>query len=192
MILIVGLGNPGREYSKNRHNVGFHCIDFLAKQFSIAVKKNDCQALTGSGTINDAAVLLAKPKTYVNNSGSSVAALMKKHKIATTGLIVIFDDMDLPMGKIRVRKMGSAGGHKGMKSIISAIGSQNIARIKIGIGRPADEVSRDEKNDIVIDHVLSDFSAGEHSVIAASIERAAGAAELIITGGVDAAMNKFN
>jgi peptidyl-tRNA hydrolase, PTH1 family len=192
MMLIVGLGNSGKEYSKNRHNIGFHCIDYLAKQYSITVKKNQCQALIGNGVIDDKAALLVKPKTYVNNSGLAVAGLMKKHNIPISRLIVIYDDMDLPLGKIRIRQGGSAGGHKGIKSIISCSGSQDFTRIKIGIGRPEEEANRNIKNDRVVNHVLSDFTPDEYRIIKPIIERISDAIESIISLGIEATMNKFN
>jgi peptidyl-tRNA hydrolase, PTH1 family len=192
MILIVGLGNHGREYAKNRHNIGFFCIDYLAKKASISIKKNQCQALTGSGVIENKAVILAKPKTYVNNSGLAVAALLKKHNIPRENLIVIYDDMDLPLGKMRIRKGGSAGGHNGIKSIIASIGSQDFKRIKIGIGRPDDESDRDGKILTVVNHVLSDFSSNERTAINTAVEQVAAAIESILTEDITSAMNKFN
>lgn len=190
MKIVVGLGNPGKEYAHNRHNVGFRCINHLARLHSINVKQRQCQSQVGMGTISGAKVLLAKPKTFVNRSGTAVSQLMRKHGITADDLVVIYDDLDLTLGKIRIRPKGSSGGHKGINSIISALGSQDFCRIKIGIGRPNDETDRD--TEAVVDHVLSDFSPEEEQLIKPAIASAAEAVECIIAEGVIAAMNKFN
>jgi PTH1 family peptidyl-tRNA hydrolase len=192
MKLIVGLGNPGKEYANNRHNVGFRCINHLAKLNSINMKQRQCQSQVGSGTIADAKVLLAKPNTFVNLSGNAVSQLMRKHGISTSDLVVIYDDLDLPLGKIRVRSTGSSGGHKGMKSIIAALGTQDFFRIKIGIGRPDVPEETDHDKDIVVDHVLSDFDKEEEQLIKVAIDRAVWAVECIINKDITTAMNKFN
>lgn len=192
MKLVVGLGNPGKEYAHNRHNVGFRCINRLARLHSINVKQHQCQSQVGIGTIAGIKVVLAKPKTFVNLSGNAVNQLMRKHDIDISDLIVIYDDLDLPLGKIRIRPSGSSGGHRGMKSIIAALGSQDFCRIKIGIGRPNPNSEIDHDVDIVVDHVLSDFTPDEEQLIKPAIARAAEAVESIITEDVGAAMNKFN
>ena len=190
MKLIVGLGNPGKEYAHNRHNVGFRCVNHLAKLHSINVKQRQCQSQVGTGAIAGNKVLLAKPKTFVNRSGNAVSQLVRKHGIAIDDLIVVYDDLDLSLGKVRIRPRGSAGGHRGINSIISALGSQDFCRIKVGIGRPDDEADHDV--DAVVDHVLSDFSPEEDQLIKPAIASAAEAIECIIAEGVVAAMNKFN
>jgi PTH1 family peptidyl-tRNA hydrolase len=192
MKLIAGLGNPGKNYAHNRHNLGFQCINYIAKKYAIAVKQIQCQSKTGKGRIAGTDVILAKPRTYVNNSGNAIASLMQKHRIPIQDIVIIYDDMDLPVGKIRIRPGGNPGGHKGIKSIISSLGSRDFCRIKIGIGRPvADEYNKIEESDIV-DYVLSNFSAEEQEKIDDAFQKAAEAVECIITDGVTAAMNKFN
>jgi PTH1 family peptidyl-tRNA hydrolase len=193
MKLIVGLGNPGKTYAHNRHNIGFRCLNHLARLHSIQVKKHQCQSQTGSGRIAGGEVLLAKPKTFVNLSGEAVGPLMRRYKIKANDLIVIYDDLDLPLGKLRLRPGGSAGGHKGIKSIISALGSNDFCRIKVGIGRPTKEdgtVIADE--DAIVNYVLSDFTPHEEAVIKPAIDTVAGAIDCILTEGIVAAMNKFN
>ena len=193
MKLIVGLGNPGKIYAHNRHNIGFRCINHLARIHSIQVKKHQCQSQTGDGKIAGGEVLLAKPKTFVNLSGEAVGPLMRRYKIKATDLIVIYDDLDLPLGKIRLRPGGSAGGHKGIKSIISALVSKEFCRIKVGIGRPTEEdgtTITDE--DVIVGYVLSDFTPKEDDIIKSAIDTVAEAIDCILTDGITAAMNKFN
>ena len=193
MKLIVGLGNPGKAYAHNRHNIGFRCINHLARLHSISMKQHQCRCQVGTGEIAGAEVLLAKPKTFVNLSGEAVGRLLRKYNIATDNLIVIYVDLDLPLGKLRLRPGGSAGGHKGINSIISALGSEDFPRIKVGIGRPTKEdgtAITDE--DIIVGYVLSDFTLQEAAVIKPAIATAAEAIKSILTDGVTAAMNKFN
>jgi len=191
--LIIGLGNPGKKYAHNRHNIGFRCLNHLAKLHSIQVKRHHCQSQTGTGKIAGVEVLLAKPKTFVNLSGNAVGSLMRKHKIPVSDLIVIYDDLDLPFGKLRLRPGGSAGGHKGINSIISALGSEDFPRIKVGIGRPVTEdgtAITDEE--AIVNYVLSDFTPQEEAAIKPAIATAAEAVNCILTEGVVDAMNKFN
>ena len=193
MKLIVGLGNPGKTYARNRHNIGFRCLNHLAKLHSIPVKKRQCQSQVGSGKIAGIEVLLAKPKTFVNLSGEAVGRLMHKYNVAIDDLIVIYDDLDLPLGKLRLRAGGSAGGHKGINSIISALGSEDFPRIKVGIGRPITEngtAITDE--DVIVNYVLSDFTPQEGAVIKSAIVTVAEAIQCILNEGIVAAMNKFN
>jgi PTH1 family peptidyl-tRNA hydrolase len=193
MKLIVGLGNPGKAYAHNRHNIGFRCINHLAKLHSIPVKKHQCQSQVGSGKIAGVEVLLAKPKTFVNLSGEAVGRLMNKYSISVNDLIVIYDDLDLPLGKLRLRPGGSAGGHKGINSIISALGSEDFSRIKVGIGRPTTEdgaAITDE--DVIVGYVLSGFTPQEEASIKPAIVAVAEAIHCILTEGITAAMNKFN
>lgn len=193
MKLIIGLGNPGRAYASSRHNIGFRCIDLLARVHSIPLRQNQCRAQTGSGEIAGVPVLLAKPKTFVNLSGEAVSRLMQKHSITADNVIVIHDDLDLPPGRLRIRKGGSAGGHKGINSIISAIGSKDFCRIKVGIGRPVGPdgtPTTDEK--IIVDYVLGDFTSDEEKAIGPIISRVAEAIECLLTEGLSTAMNRFN
>lgn len=193
MKLIAGLGNPGRTYTHNRHNIGFRCLNHLAKLHSIQVKKHQCQSQVGVGRIAGVEVLLAKPKTFVNLSGQAVGSLMRKYKIPVTDLIVIYDDLDLPLGKLRIRLGGSAGGHKGIKSIISALGSKDFCRIKVGIGRPTDGDGNPLSNeDVIVGYVLSNFTPGEDRKIKPTIDTVTEAIDCILAEGVVAAMNKFN
>jgi len=191
--LIVGLGNPGKAYAHNRHNIGFRCINHLARLHSISMKQHHCRCQVGTGEIAGVEVLLAKPKTFVNLSGEAVGRLMRKYSILVNDLIIIYDDLDLPSGKLRLRQGGSAGGHKGINSIISALGSKDFCRIKVGIGRPIEEdgtPATDE--DIIVGHVLSNFTPQEEAAIKPAITTAAEAIKSILTDGVTAAMNEFN
>ena len=193
MKLIVGLGNSGKAYARNRHNIGFHCLDYLAKLHSIQVKNHQCQSKIGGGEIDGVELLLVKPRTFVNNSGEAVSCLMRRYKVSPQDLVVIHDDLDLPLGKLRLRQGGSAGGHKGMESIISALGSQDSPRIKVGIGRPTTKngiVVTDE--DAIVRYVLSDFTPQEEEVIKPAIAIVAEAICCVITEGMVAAMNRFN
>jgi PTH1 family peptidyl-tRNA hydrolase len=192
MKLIAGLGNPGKNYEKNRHNLGFQCINYLAKKYSIQVKQIQCQAKIGKGMIGGTEVILARPRTYVNNSGSAVISLMQKHYIPIEDIVIICDDLDLPVGKIRIRAGGNSGGHKGIKSIISSLNSKEFCRVKIGIGRPAAMDDYEIEESDIIDYVLSDFSSEEQKIINDAMIKAAEAVECIITDGVAVAMNRFN
>ena len=193
MKLIIGLGNPGKTYAHNRHNIGFRCINHLARLHSIPVKKHQCQSQVGTGKIAGVEVLLAKPKTFVNLSGEAVGQLMRKYKIPVNNLIVINDDLDLPLGKLRLRPGGSAGGHKGIKSIISALGSKDFCRIKVGIGRPTDEHGNPlNDEDVIVGYVLSDFPPKEDITVKPTIATVAEAIHCVLTEGITAAMNKFN
>jgi PTH1 family peptidyl-tRNA hydrolase len=193
MKLIIGLGNPGKAYAHNRHNIGFRCINYLARLHSIPVKKHQCRSQVGTGKIAGVEVLLAKPKTFVNLSGEAVERLMRKYNIAIEDLLVIYDDLDLPLGKLRLRAGGSAGGHKGINSIISALGNEDFPRIKVGIGRPTTEdgtAITDE--DVIVGYVLSDFTPQEDAAIKPTIATVAEAIHCILTEGITAAMNRFN
>ena len=191
--LIVGLGNPGKAYAHNRHNMGFRCINYLATLHSIPVKQRQCQSQIGIGEIAGVELLLAKPKTFVNLSGEAVSRLMRRYDIAIDDLLVVYDDLNLPPGKLRLRQGGSSGGHKGIDSIISALGSQDFHRIRIGIGRPVHEdgtAITDE--DSIVSYVLGDFTPQEEKIIKPAIATVAKAIECIITEGITAAMNRFN
>jgi PTH1 family peptidyl-tRNA hydrolase len=190
MKLIVGLGNPGKEYSANRHNVGFHCLNYLAKANHISFDKKQGKARIGAGVIAANEVVLAKPQTYMNLSGQAVAPLMQRYYLALDDLMVIHDDMDLPLGKIRIRKASSAGGHNGAKSIIASLGSQDFVRIRVGIGRP--ELPGESKGRDVVDYVLGDFDRDEMKLLENTIPRVAEAVVCLLTEGLEAAMNKFN
>ena len=191
MKLIVGLGNPGKVYAHNRHNVGFRCLNYLAKLHSIRFERRQCQARIGIGKVGCEKLLLAKPRTFVNLSGKSVACLVHKHDIPLSDLLVIYDDLDLPLGKIRLRQSGGSGGHKGINSIISALGSEEFPRIRVGIGRPQLEEQTDSE-DAVVNYVLGDFSPQEEETIKSAISKVAEVIECFLTQGIEAAMSKFN
>jgi PTH1 family peptidyl-tRNA hydrolase len=192
MKLIVGLGNPGKRYAHNRHNVGFQCIDLLAKRNSLQIKRSQCQSKVGGGAIAGVEVVLARPQTFVNVSGEAVKGLMYKYRISVDDLIIICDDLDLPAGKVRIRQNGGSGGHNGLKSIIAEIGTQDFCRVKIGIGRPPGEEGAGMDEEAVISYVLGNFSPDEVQLIEPAITRAVEAIECLLTEGIVAAMNKFN
>jgi PTH1 family peptidyl-tRNA hydrolase len=193
MKLIVGLGNPGLFYSNNRHNIGFMCVKYIAKAHSIKLNRKQGQARTGSGDINGQKVTLARPQTFMNNSGEAVSRLLKRLKLTPADLIVIHDDLDLRTGKTRIRFGGSSGGHKGIESIINHIGSRDFYRIKVGIGRPdTPEGTEAEKEAAVIDYVLSGFTRNEKKLIKETIPNVGLAVVCLITEGLEAAMNKYN
>lgn len=187
MFLIVGLGNPGRKYEKTRHNMGFDCIDILAEDLNIKVNRSKCLAKTGKGLIGSQQVILAKPQTYMNASGRCVAALLNFYKInPKTQLIVIYDDSDLELGHLRIRKKGSAGSHNGMKNIIECMGGNTeFIRIRAGIGK------RPEYMDMK-DFVLGRFDPEERKAADDALKRAAACVLAIAEDGIDKAMNMYN
>src|SRR5215471_9413566 len=185
MFLIVGLGNPGAEYAGTRHNLGFMLIDKLAATATATVKRNESQSLVGNALIEDQRVLLAKPQTYMNLSGDAVGSLLARHELANGSLIVISDDLALPFGSIRLRQRGSAGGHNGLRSIISAIGSDEFMRLRIGI-QPEHPLS-DAKR-----FVLDEFSRTERELLPEILERAAEALRSVLRDGIAKAMSLHN
>jgi PTH1 family peptidyl-tRNA hydrolase len=191
MKLIVGLGNPGYLYARNRHNIGFMCVSYLAKKYKIEFDRKQGHARTGIGNIGRNKVVVARPQTYMNASGEAVSALMKRLDVTPTDLVVIHDDLDLPVGKIRLRLGGSSGGHKGIDSIIAHIGTQGFYRVRVGIGRPEAE-NQPVKEDAVIGYVLSDFTPDEKKIIDETIPQVSEAIALILAKGITAAMNKYN
>lgn len=193
MKLIVGLGNPGVLYARNRHNIGFMCVSHLARTQGIRFDRKQGHARTGIGNIAGNRVVLARPQTYMNASGESVSALARKLNITPADLIVIHDDIDLPPGKIRLRLDGGSGGHKGIDSIIVRLGSREFYRIRVGVGRPdiADE-SAAAKEEAVIAYVLTDFTPEEKKMIDKIMPDVSQAIVSLLTEGLAAAMNKFN
>lgn len=186
MFLIVGLGNPGKKYEGTRHNIGFDVIDALAERYNINMNEKKHRALCGTGVILGAKVILAKPLTYMNLSGESAAEIINYYKLDPEAkMLVIFDDVSLVPGQIRVRKKGSAGGHNGIKSIIARTGTQNFMRIKVGVGEKP-------KDWDLADYVLGRFAKEERALVDAAVEAAAAAAGLILQGEIDRAMNDFN
>lgn len=185
MYIIAGLGNPGEKYDNTRHNAGFLTIDALASRYNIDIREKAHKALIGKGMIDGQKVILAKPQTYMNVSGESIRALVDYYKIAQDELIIIFDDISLEPGQLRIRKKGSAGGHNGIKSIIAHLGTQEFTRIKVGVGE------KPEKMDLA-DYVLGRFLKEEQDTMKEAFENAAGAAAAIVTQGADTAMNLYN
>ncbi|TLN13991.1 aminoacyl-tRNA hydrolase [bacterium] len=183
--LLVGLGNPGREYRGNRHNVGFMTIDRLSEAFGIKIGKVQAKALIGIGPWEGRKVILAKPQTYMNLSGDSVGSLLRYYKVPLTQLIVAHDDLDLPVGTLRLRPGGGSAGQKGIASTINKVGTQNFPRLRIGIGRPPGQM-------VAADYVLQDFSKADQEIMAPTLDRAVDAIKLFVREGLDAAMNQFN
>jgi PTH1 family peptidyl-tRNA hydrolase len=182
--LIVGLGNPGRRYAGNRHNVGFQCLDRLAEDWGLSFSNRKHKALLAQGEIAGLKTTLAKPQTFMNLSGEAVERLARFYELPPEGLLVIYDDLDLPLGKIRLRPEGGSGGHRGMNSIIEHLGTGGFPRLRVGIGRPAHGDPED--------YVLSDFAPDERITIEETYERAISAVELWLAEGIVAAMNRYN
>lgn len=188
MKLIVGLGNPGSGYSGNRHNIGFVCLSHFAHRNGISLDKKQSLARTGQGKIDGETVVLARPQTYMNLSGQSVSRLLNKLKLSPDDLIIIHDDLDLPLGKIRIRSGGGSGGHNGIESVIGGLGSRDFVRIRIGIGRPPESASEDE----IINFVLSDFTPEEKKVMKKAVEEVANIIICLLAEGLEKAMNRYN
>jgi PTH1 family peptidyl-tRNA hydrolase len=184
MYLIVGLGNPGLSYKKTRHNAGFQALDVLAARFDIRVKTKGFSALYGEGRIGSERVILAKPQTYMNLSGDAVQSLLHFYKLEPEKLIVLYDDIDLPLGSLRIRANGSAGSHNGMRSVIACVHSENFARIRIGVGKDESLMLRD--------YVLKRPSKEEQKTLDEVFEHAADAAALIVQGNITEAQTKYN
>lgn len=183
--LIVGLGNPGREYRQNRHNIGFMLMDRLASNLGESFSRVESRALITKTKYKDHRLILAKPQTYMNNSGQAISSLYRYYKIPVEKLLVIYDDVDLPFGKLRIRPAGGSGGHRGMKSVIESLGTEEFPRLRIGIGRPP---GRRE----AADHVLQDFSKEEGKYLTELLDGGIEAVLTYITDGIDQAMNQFN
>ncbi|HJQ40196.1 MAG TPA: aminoacyl-tRNA hydrolase [Thermoanaerobaculia bacterium] len=183
MKLIVGLGNPGAEYALTRHNVGWQVIDAFAKKFRIDVARHEKSALTGTGRVAGGSVLVAKPLTYMNLSGDAVRLLVNAYAESTTELMVVYDDIDLPLGKLRIRPNGSSGTHNGMRSIVAELGTENFPRLRVGIGSPETRLR---------DYVLDAFTAEEQPAVDRAIGRAIDALVLFCRDDLRRAMNEFN
>lgn len=183
--LIAGLGNPGRDYRLTRHNIGFMAIDALAASLGCKLTKVQFKAIVGSAQLGNRKIILAKPQTFMNLSGQAVSSLMHFYRIPVDHLMVMNDDLDLPLGTIRIRPSGGSAGQKGMESIIERLGTQEFARLRLGVGRPPGQM--DAK-----DYVLQSFSNPETEMLKAVLDRAVDAIKTYIDGGLEAAMNKFN
>jgi PTH1 family peptidyl-tRNA hydrolase len=184
--LIVGLGNPGPAYARTRHNVGFRCLRVLARRSRLSLRRKKARARIAVGTIAGRPVVLARPYTYMNRSGGAVAGLRRWLGLPPGRILVLYDDLDLPLGTIRLRGKGGTAGHKGMRSITEALGTQDFPRLRLGIGRPAD-ASGDP-----IDYVLGDLSRQEEGILVPTLERAADAVECLLREGLEVAMNHYN
>lgn len=187
MKVVVGLGNPGREYAGTRHNVGFRVVEELARRAGAAFRRSLRWPLRSAEARLDggSACLLVEPLTFMNASGDAVAPLLRKRGLGPADLLVVYDDADLPLGRIRVRAGGGAGGHNGVRSVIERVGSADFVRVRVGVGRQ-------EGGDGLVGHVLSGFAPGERAVMAEAEARAAEAVERVLTAGADRAMNEFN
>jgi peptidyl-tRNA hydrolase, PTH1 family len=185
--VVVGLGNPGLKYHKTRHNVGFDVVDELARRYRVSLNKHQWQAVAGEIRVGQEKVILVKPQTFMNNSGLAVREVVQffRELSPVTDLIVIYDDMDFPVGEYRLRERGSSGGHNGMKSIIAAVGTSEFPRVRLGIGRPAPEWT-------VIDHVLGTFSRADRKLIDQVVDKAADAIVFALEHNFSLAMNRFN
>ena len=185
MFIIVGLGNPTSEYEGTRHNVGFEVIDAIAEKYNIEVDTKKHRALIGKGMIAGQKVILAKPQTYMNLSGEAVIEFMNFYKLSEEDLIVVYDDIDIEPGKIRIRRSGSASTHNGMKSIVHYLNTQNFERVRVGIGKP-------EFNGDLISYVIGDIPTEEKELLSEGVSKAEEAIETILKDGIETAMNLYN
>ena len=182
--LIVGLGNPGVRYANSRHNIGFMIVERFARAHELEFARKRFNAQIAEGSVGEQRVLIAKPQTFMNASGDAVGKLFAFYKVAPHDLLVIYDDLDLPLGKMRLRSRGSSGGHHGMESIIARVGKSDFPRLRVGIGRPDPDAD--------IDHVLGSFDADDRAVMDETFARAVDAIDAWLADGITVAMNKFN
>lgn len=185
MYLIIGLGNPEEKYSNTRHNMGFDVINELSKECNIKVSKSKFDAFYGVGEINSKKVILVKPQTYMNLSGESIIKFKKFYKISNKNIIVIYDDIDLKLGNIRLKAKGGAGSHNGMKSVVENLNTEDFIRVRVGIGAP-------ENKEDIINYVIGQIPKREREILNQSIEKAKNSVMEILENGIDIAMNKFN
>lgn len=185
MYLIVGLGNPENEYARTRHNMGFDTVNIIANKYKIEMNRTKFNAIYGSGTINNEKVILVKPQTYMNLSGTAVREFVKFYKLEKEEIIIIYDDMDIETGIMKIRKKGGAGTHNGMKSVVQELGTEEFPRVRIGIGTP------EHKND-AINYVIGHIPDEEYEILQTGVKKASEAVEEIIKNGIDIAMNKYN
>ena len=186
MKMIVGLGNPGKQYEHTRHNVGFDVVEEVARRAGVSFRKGFlASAQTARATVAGCDLLLVKPLTYMNRSGQAVKALMRRKGVQPEDVVVVLDDADLETGRLRIRKNGSAGGHKGLKSVLEELASEDVVRVRVGIGRGATGVD-------MVDHVLTRFSAEERKLMEDAVTKGADAVAAIVERGVDRTMNDFN
>jgi PTH1 family peptidyl-tRNA hydrolase len=185
MYIIVGLGNPGDRYTQTKHNIGFITVDYLAEQHNIKINKVKHKALIGEGAMGGEKVMLVKPQTFMNVSGQSVMDLVGFYKVPLQNLIVIYDDIDLPVGKVRIRPSGSSGTHNGMRNIIYLLGKQDFPRVRIGVGKQPAYMD-------LADYVMTRFTGAELPLMEEAVKRSALAVEEIVKSGINMAMNKYN
>jgi len=190
--IVIGLGNPGKRYEHTPHNIGFAVIDKLASGVCVLRKSIRFSAQVGKFSINEEEVLLVKPQTYMNNSGAAVVRIVRYWKLNLSDVVVVLDDADLDLGSVRLRAKGGSGGHKGLESVISSIGSEDIARVRLGIGRPRVGASGQADDVGLTEYVLKSFSASEIRKAEKSVECAVEAVKCILESGIDASMNRFN
>lgn len=183
--LVVGLGNPGREYRDTRHNIGFMAVDQIAKALNVRLMKVQSKAIMGIAAFEGKKIVLAKPQTYMNLSGQSVSGLLRFYKIPIQQMIVVHDDLDLPLGTLRMRPAGGSAGQKGLGSIIQQLATQDFPRLRLGIGRPPGRMD-------AADYVLQDFAANEQEVLKAVFDQSVQAVQTFIQYGLERAMNQFN
>jgi len=183
--LVVGLGNPGREYAQTRHNVGFQIVTRLAETHGLNFSRMQNEALVATGRIGDARVVLAKPQTWMNESGKAIGPLARFYKVEPARLLVVYDDLDIPAGTLRLRSEGGSGGHKGMRSVIEQRGGQDFPRLRVGVGRPPGRMD-------AADYVLQPFTRDEEILMDGARDRAVEAIECFLAEGIVAAMNRFN
>ena len=183
--LIVGLGNPGPDYRQNRHNVGFMVVNALASSLNIPIQRVEQRALLGKGVLDGELVILAKPQTFMNNSGQSVAPLARFYKIPLEQILVVHDDLDLPLGSLRLRPLGGTGGQKGMESIVNKLGTREFPRLRVGIGRPPGRMDP-------ADYVLHDFDPSQQDLLPEVLGRAVDAIRMFVLEGIEPAMNVYN
>jgi len=189
--MIVGLGNPGPAYSHNRHNVGYWTVNRLVRLHGIPLKARRL-ATIGDGRIADKEVVLIKPRTYVNNSGHAVAAALKHTKVSPENVLVIYDELDLPAGRLRIKAKGGTAGHNGLRSLAAALGTTDFPRVRVGIGRPHVDGEPVWDPDVVSVWVLSDPTPQETKTLQDAVERATAAVEMVLAEGIETAMNRFN
>jgi len=184
-LLIVGLGNPGREYQRTRHNVGFVAVEALAERWRLTFNRQRARAEVAEGTVGGYKIILAKPQTFMNNSGESVRPLLKLNNLTPNNLLVVADDLDLPFGRLRLRDKGSSGGQRGIRNIIDQVGTDQFPRLRIGIGRPPPGMD-------AVDYVLQSFTASQAIELKSIVDRAVDGVETVLNHGLAAAMNQIN
>ena len=194
MWLVVGLGNPGEQYARTRHNVGFMAVDLLAQRFPVSPSRSNTWSQLRQIMVQNQPVVLVQPQTFMNRSGLAVQELFGQYDLSSDHLVVIYDDLDLEAGSLRIRPYGGHGGHKGMKSIIAHLGNNEFIRVRIGIGRPQTEADSQGAlaREGIVDYVLQPFDDKELPIIHNALNRAADAVELILSGQLDMAMNQYN